>query len=378
MKRSPTSHATAGWESWSSSAAAAGPAVALGFLGGGGIIPAKALTDGSFSLMEVADAMRSRHIIRTGLFAAAVLALLAPARAAEVDKCLPNDSEIVATINLRQILDSELVKKYALNHLKAAIKDSGEAEKVLEDLGLNPLTDVNSLTVAGPGGDAADKDLFIVHGKFDPKKFADKADEASKQDSHLKITKAGDYTIYEVALDTPGPVSTMYVAVAGPDTILASPGKSYVIDALDKQAGKKKGELNKELAALINKENPKQSLWAVVLSPALGKSAAFKDEKAKEVLSKTRWFTAGVTVTKEVRLDANIAAKDASAADDLKKEINAGLEQVKGLAAVFAAQQPQIAPLSDVLDSLKISTQKNDVKIEGKVSQDVIEKAMKK
>src|SRR5438552_7495482 len=97
--------------------------------------------------------MRFRNPLRTGLLAAVCLAWLAPARAAEVDKLLPNDTEILVTINVRQILDSPLVKKYALDHLKTAIKSSSETEQVLESLGLNPATDVNTIALASPGGD---------------------------------------------------------------------------------------------------------------------------------------------------------------------------------------------------------------------------------
>jgi hypothetical protein len=328
--------------------------------------------------MEVAVPMRLWSPLRSGLLAAACLALLTPARAAEVDKYLPNDTEILVTFNLRQILDSELVKKHALEQLKAALKSGGEVEKVLEDLGLNPLTDVNSLTVAGPGGDDP-KGLIIVHGKFDPAKFAARADEATKQDSHLKITKDGNYTVYEVALDNPGPgPQSMYVAVVDATTLVASPKKSYVIDALDKQAGKKQATLDKAVQALIAKENGHQSIWLVALSAGLAKSKISMDEKAKEVLGKIQSLTLGLTVAKDVRLNGNILAKSPAAADDLKKTIDGLVDQAKGLAALFAANSPQLAPLADVLDSLKINTQKNGVIIQAKVSQEVIDKAIKK
>lgn len=323
--------------------------------------------------------MRSTNTLRTGLLAAVCLAWLAPARAAEVDKYLPNDTEILVTINVRQILDSPLVKKYALEHLKTAIKGSGETEQVLEALGLDPTKDVNSIALAGPGGDEPDKGLFIVHGKFDTAKFAAKAKEAADQGNHLKITKAGDYNVYEVPIDSPGPVKTMFVAVVDQATIVASPGKAYISDALDKHAGKKQGSVNKDVQGLIGKEKAEQSVWVVVLSSALRKSSfANNDENVKKILDKFQSFTGGFTVTDEVALDGRIAAKNDSAAGDLKKELSNGLEQAKGLAAVFAANQPQLAPVSEVLDSIKVNAEKDSVLLKGKVSKDVIEKAMKK
>ena len=41
-----------------------------------------------------------------------------PARAAEVDKLLPPESEAAVYLNFRQVLESELVKKFALEQLK--------------------------------------------------------------------------------------------------------------------------------------------------------------------------------------------------------------------------------------------------------------------
>lgn len=312
------------------------------------------------------------------MLAAVCLVWLAPARAAEVDKLLPNDTEILVTINLRQILDSPLVKKYALEHMKTALKSNRETEQVLDALGLDPLTDVNSIAIAGPGGEDPEKGLFIIHGKFNKAKFEAKAKEEADKAGHLKITKAGDYTVYEVAIDSPGPVKTMYVAVADPSTIVASPGKSYLTDALDKLNGKKQGAVSKEFQALIAKEDSKQSVWIVLLSSALKKSNLANEEKVKEMLGKFQSFSGGLTLTDEVRLDANISAKDAAAANDLKKELSGGLEQAKGLAAIFAANQPNLAPLGEVLDSIKVNTEKNSVVVKAKVSKDVIEKAIKK
>src|SRR5262245_27654260 len=84
------------------------------------------------------------------LFALAVSAATLPA--ADVDKYLPADTEMVLTINIRQILDSALVKKEALGMLTDLIQGSEEAKTTLTKLGLDPLKDIDRLTVAGPGG----------------------------------------------------------------------------------------------------------------------------------------------------------------------------------------------------------------------------------
>src|SRR5262245_23273510 len=95
--------------------------------------------------------------MRRTLFAGCLLSLAAapavrPAGAAEVEKYLPEDAEVVATVNIKQLLESELVKKHALEMIKDAIKNNTGAQKQLSDLGLNPLTDFERVTLAGTAG----------------------------------------------------------------------------------------------------------------------------------------------------------------------------------------------------------------------------------
>src|SRR5262249_38695421 len=159
--------------------------------------------------------------------------------------------ESVMAVNLRQIIDSPLVKKLGLDHAKQALKDQTDIQKGLDDLGFNVFTDVDSLLVAGCGATAADKDrvLMIVHGKFARPKFEAKAAEvAEKKKDVVKIHKVtgSDTKLYEVTPE--GSPQAFFVAFANKTTVVASPGKDYVLDALDKEAGKRKTELkNKDL-----------------------------------------------------------------------------------------------------------------------------------
>src|SRR5262249_49156999 len=140
-----------------------------------------------------------KRFSRTGTWLVAVVATALPARAAQVDKFLPNDSAMVLTLNVRQVVDSPLVKKYALEQIQSALKSNKELTDALGAVGLDPLKDVSTITAAGPELRTADKGLVVVHGKFDLAKFKAKADEVAKaKEPPLKIVKTGDYTLYEV------------------------------------------------------------------------------------------------------------------------------------------------------------------------------------
>jgi hypothetical protein len=115
----------------------------------------------------------------------AALLTFPAARAAEVDRLLPADSELVVTVNVRQILESPLFKKHvALKDAQDALTEHlpGEANQILKDLGFDPFTDLDSVTVAGPGGHDKDRGLIVVRGRFDADKIKARAAQAAKDD----------------------------------------------------------------------------------------------------------------------------------------------------------------------------------------------------
>jgi hypothetical protein len=309
--------------------------------------------------------------------AIALLLLPVRANAAEVNKYLPDDTGAVVTINVRAALDSPLVKKYAMDHIKQALKDNEEAQKVLNSLGLDPLKDIDQAVIAGSDiGES--KALVIVTGRFDPDKIKAKAVETAKnQPDALKLHAAGGYSLYEVKMpDQPQPV---FAAVADKNTIVASPSRDFVIDALDKGTGKKKGQLkSKEVTSLLERIDGKQSLWIAVGGSTLEKSIPpVTDESVKELLKKVSAISGGVTTTEDVKAQFVVSAKDAQGAKELDQLINDGVNQGLGLLALLVSNQKELAPLLDVVKSIKIATKDNAVTITGTVPGDLIEKAMK-
>ena len=156
-------------------------------------------------------------------------------RAAEVDPYLPEDSESVFNLHVRQILDSQIVKKNFLEAAQEALRGNDEVQDIFKDLGFDPFKDLDRILIAAPGGTEKDRGLVIVHGRFDVAKFKAKAEKVAKDDAeHLKIHKilGGKHLLYEV--NVPDLDDPLFVALAGRDTLLASPGKDYVVDALKK------------------------------------------------------------------------------------------------------------------------------------------------
>ena len=314
------------------------------------------------------------------LFAAALLLPGLPARAAEVDKYLPDDAEIVLFLNLKQITQAPLVvKHHAMDQLRKAINKNDEVSKVLKDLGFDPLNDLTSLTAAASGIDTNSKGLLIAHGQFDLAKFeARAAREAEQRSEFLKIHKEGSHKIYEVR----GPDSDkpLYVGLADKTTIVASNEKGHVLDALDRAAGKKPGAVKKEVKALIEKEQADQTLWLVAPGSALSKSdlTAAAEEKTRENLKKIESLSAGLTVANDIKLALSVVTKSTENAKELEEEIKQGLNQLKGLLAIAAGDRKELASAVEALGALKVVTKGKTVSVKANVTEEAIEKGIKK
>src|SRR6516162_8339285 len=138
-----------------------------------------------------------RHvIIPLTVFLAAV-----SGRAADLDPYLPEDSEVVINLNVRQIVDSDLFKKNALEAAQEALRGNDQVQDILKELGFDPFKDLDRVLAASPGGAEEDRGLIIAHGRFDVAKFQAKAEQVAKDDAeHLKIHKilGGKHLLYEV------------------------------------------------------------------------------------------------------------------------------------------------------------------------------------
>jgi hypothetical protein len=320
--------------------------------------------------------IRSRTSWLGGLLLLAFVAV--PARAADIDKFVPEDSESVVTFNVRQLLDSAVVKKIGLEHAKEALKSIDEVSDVLKALDFDPFKDFDQVIMASPGGNAEDKGLIIAHGKFDVAKFKTKAEEVAKNNGDiLKIHKSGTNEIYEVKIQAEQEV-TLFVAIASKDTILASPGKDYVVDALKKDGLKKNAGLkNKQLQTMAEKMDPKQTVSIALVGDAFAK-ADIPNEQAKALLAKIDAVSGGITVTDEVKVEIGVTTKNVADAKDISKSVNDGLNQLILLVGVLAANEPKLAPALDFLKSVKTSTKEKVVTIKAAIDAETIDKAIDK
>ena len=164
--------------------------------------------------------------------AALTAGLSAPARTAEPDKLLPPTTDSVVQVNLRQVLDSDIAKKYALEQLKQMLEGQ-DLKKMLQDFGLDPLKDLDQLILAASGSSKDDaKILVILHGKFNPEKLYRAAEVESKRDpDKLSKINDGDTVMFKFVPDN-GPFPAVYVTVIDEKTVVVATEKKMIASAV--------------------------------------------------------------------------------------------------------------------------------------------------
>jgi len=305
----------------------------------------------------------------------------ATAVAGDIDKYLPDDTEFVVNLNLRQILDSKLVKSIGLDLAREALKSIDDVNDVLKDLTFDPFKDLDRFVLASPGGTDKDRGLMIVHGTYDLAKFKAKAEAVMKdQGDVLKIHKVADglggqHLIYEVNI--PDQDLPLFVALAGKHTLLASPGKDYVVEGLKRSKGQAVAALkNRDFQALLEKMDPTQSLSLAVVGSALNK-ADFLQGLAKDLLESVDAIGGGITIEEDVKLEFVGSLKTAGDAREAQKQIKNGINQGLAILALIATQNKDLDAAVDVLKTIRCTNKDKTVTLKAQINQEILEKIFK-
>jgi len=301
--------------------------------------------------------------------ALAALALTGPARAVEADALVPGDSEALISVDVRQLLDAPLVKKYALEHLRAQLKQNNEANQAFQSLGLDPFKDVDSILLTkGAGGN--DKILVVVRGRFDLDKIQKAASDFSeKNPGKLKVSKEKDLQVYEMK----GEGNPAYVAFANKNTLVVTPQRAATVKAVS--GGEERGTLSKEMKTALGYVRGTPSVWFAALVTEEMRKGMKNNPQAAALAPKLESVTGSVNVSDDVKLAVRVHTTDAKAAAQVKQTIT----QLKPLLALLAQNNEELAPLlNELLDNLKISAEKTTTSVTLDVSQQMIEKAAKK
>lgn len=300
---------------------------------------------------------------RFALIAAIAFAFAPLSQSAEPNRYVPADATIVVHVNVRQLLDSPLGKKYGPNIVQGLLQQNGQVQNLLAGMGVDPLKDVDAIVLATPGA-SADRAVVIAHGRIDQERFHKAAEELSKQGGAMKIHQEAALTIYEGKQGN----DSAFAVFPARDTLLLSPSRTALTGAA---AGNQR--LSKELAPVVAGVDGNQSVWVAALMPEEAKAVLAGQPQTAELASKIQAVTAGLNIDRDVALNVKVLTTEAKAASTLAELIDG----LKGFGKLYAASVPQFGPLlTQVMDSIKVGTNQTTVSATVNVTEQMIEQGV--
>jgi hypothetical protein len=286
----------------------------------------------------------------------------APVAAAEADSRLPANTDVVVSVNLEQLLGSPLGKKYLRKSVEEALKSSPAGE-TLKQLQLDPLKDINRVTLALSSGNP-DSGLIIIQGKLNRGKIADLAEKvAADHPDKLKIHKSVEATVYEFPGD-----KTVFATFSGDSVLLLSNDR----EALTGKPEKPK----KELVSLIEKVDAKQAAWLVML-PAATKTAPGVEDEQKRVLERLEGIYGVLKVQSGAKLELTLITQSPQVATSVAKIVVDWVATAKTFGTQALKDKPELGPLLEVVYSVNGTVRGKNVYVTAEVSAEQIEKAVK-
>ena len=327
---------------------------------------------------------------RCWLAAVGALALLLAATSAPAQstKLLPNDTEMIVTINLQQILKSEVVKAnktlldIAKQKLEEKLDDSG-AGKYLKKAGFDLFKDLSSIIVSVPGGRDAGEGFILLEGKFDADKIEEAATEASKEagGGTLKIIEIANVKAYQVTPKEDD--KTIYVGILNKKTMIACTSKKDFAEAVARLNGSKQATFKAEVMGLLETVNTKQSISIVATSAALAKLADKAPEgagdKVKQVtvlLKQMEGISASISIEKNIDFQIGVNTKDNKTAMEYANMANLAIGVTKAKLTEQAKDNEKIAPALDVVNSIRATATGNNLLVRGQITFETLEKVL--
>jgi Holliday junction resolvase len=333
---------------------------------------------------------RTMRKILTPVFGLALLSpnILAQEAIANISslRLLPAETDSVIQIKMKDMMASPIIQKYAIGVMKEQLAKDGEFQEVIKATGLDITKDIETVTVGsdavasmakGPGGKP--KVLGVVSGKFDSAKLnaaAKKAIEDKK--AKVKISDVAGKTFYEFEGQAGG--EPMFASIVSDNQILFGSTKESIQTVID---GKATGPKSEELANIVNKLDSKSMVRIVALTKGHLENLPIPEgdesmQKMKKLLPKVENLVVEIKMATDAELNISFGSDSKETAQSLSELLSPYLDQAKGMAPLLVGQMPQVKPLLEVVNSLKVEAKDKSTQLSATMKESVLQKMMEK
>ena len=215
----------------------------------------------------------------------------------------------------------------------------------------------------------------LIEGKFDPKKITATLDAEAKKDSKkISTDVVNGKTIYKF---TNGDHPASYGAVIDSKTIVLGTSKEYIGAAFEAAQGTTKVEIRKELAELLAKMDSQSSVYFAAIVRGNLEKIPLPDPNIKKVLEQIYFLTIDLKAHQDVDLKIGVGVETAEVAKSFEQLAQGGLDLLKAQVKVAAVQQPELEPIVELVNSLKVMSRGKALVVTGVLKGESIEKAIK-
>jgi hypothetical protein len=312
-------------------------------------------------------------LLAVALFVPASAAQAAPApdeNAVKIDKYLPDDTGGVFVVDVKQILASKTFTKELKKQVEELLK-LDQVQMVLKDTGFDPLKDIDRVVLAiTPGAEGMSGPFLLVEGRFDAAKLTAKAADLAKQFPIIKEIEIGKTKAYELGL----PGQPAYVALVDKGVFVLSASKPEMAETIEKAGGKRKTEFkSKSLAKLIAKMDPQLAV-NVACAGEMPTGGSARSVPGGGIVRMVRTLadegidavTGGVSVGEDIKGKIHFTTRDADTAKKLAAEFEVGLARMHEEIAREAVRNKDLAPVVEVVKTIKSSVNEQTITTEGK------------
>jgi len=292
-------------------------------------------------------------------------------QAADVDPQWPNDTEVVVSFNVEQALASPIGRRYLRGFLEQSLKSNEQAAALLKEVEFDPAKDISRIVLALSVSDG-DKSLVIIRGKFKTEKIAQAAARlAADQKDKLKIHRIAGQNMYEF----PGDKESTFAAFVSDSSLVLSPQRATVVAFLEK-ATDKFGKVKPELARLVAKVDGKQAAWLAALPGFLKKDLPIPQDtpQQKQAMEKIQGATGTVRIENDIRFYFTLFAADAASTQQIAGMVDGVIKLLLFLAPGIVKEKPELAPLQDVLATLRSQSKGQNVTVTAELTAKTLEK----
>jgi hypothetical protein len=286
-----------------------------------------------------------------------------------LEKCLPDDTVLVVTVNVRQVLDSAVVRKHFAGRLEKLLKTGRFARAAWNAMNFDPLRDVSSLRIAVSDlTTPSPRMVFTVQGHFDRARL--EAVWAVGGKLHEVPNGAGGvFRIYESGEGAPR--QPYFYATLGESAFVAATDRGPVVEVLTKAAGRRSTAVKDEgLRAVLSRADERAGLWL-----AAGGNLTSEGQTLREALG-CESLAAAVTVADDLRAEMTCRAADPDAADRMSREMASELVKASVQLSLEAEKDPELTALLDILKDVKAVVDGNTVTVKGRLPAEVLDRVL--